>query len=343
MSVKRALYRSLPGFIQRPAYSAYKARKIFESPSFFRSEHKPVVCFSFDVELAVGAVHTRNPWRRNEMMRDREGFEKAFATFEEHGIPATWAMCGHLFLQSCKREKSGAGNTGQVHHEIHPEIQRISAEWYSGDWLREDPCSSFRDDRDWYAPDIAKKILKSGTGHEIACHTFSHPSLSHRTCTEDVVRSEVSASRRAAEALGMSTFGKQGMTSFVHPYNDVAHLALLRKLGFSCFRSAEQFVGDPVSREGNSDEGIENDGILEIPQASTITSLPFMKKKLFRILGAGIQNGGVTHFWSHPWEFSDGKMLSGVLNPLLSEVSRMRDAGLLDVMTMKGVAKEWKA
>ena len=64
---------------------------------------------SIDTELAWGEAHRRDGTRAGHRYEiEREVIGSILDLFERHGISATWAVVGHLFLDRCSREDGQA-------------------------------------------------------------------------------------------------------------------------------------------------------------------------------------------------------------------------------------------
>ena len=117
---------------------------------------------SIDTEMAWGLNHRPDTEYRYDS--ERAHLAQLLELFDRHEIPATWAIVGHLMLDSCK----------SVDGIKHPEIVRPTYDWFPGDWFADDPCCRSADAPDWYAPDLIELIGSATTRQEIASHGFSH-------------------------------------------------------------------------------------------------------------------------------------------------------------------------
>ena len=187
---------------------------------------------SIDLEMSWGAVHhgAHQPTRTDDDERPLIG--RLLSLLDSHGISATWATVGHLFLDRC-------GPFGSVKH---PEIIRPVYDWFSGDWFDMDPADGVETSPTWYAPDVIDRIRGCRTHQEIACHSFSHMIAGDPGCSAEVFTSELVASRKVAEASGID------LTSFVYPRNSIGHIRVLEEAGFSAFRGPRPnpFSGRPI-------------------------------------------------------------------------------------------------
>ena len=109
-----------------------------------------VFLLSIDTELAWGGVHSGSFVRRRHMYEGtRDAISRLLEIAERYDIRATWAVVGHLLLDKCT----------PVNGRKHPELVRPSYSWFSGDWLKHDPCSDAAMEPFWYGPDIVESIM----------------------------------------------------------------------------------------------------------------------------------------------------------------------------------------
>src|SRR5207245_8162172 len=88
---------------------------------------------------------------------------------------------------------------------------------WRGDWYMHDPCTNYRDDPLWYAPDLIGDILESPIHHEIGTHSFSHIGFS-ATCSDPIlVRRELEESAVAMRRFGITP------RSLRYPFNRLGH------------------------------------------------------------------------------------------------------------------------
>ena len=123
---------------------------------------------SFDTEQIWGSFdHTSaEAWIRrypDELgtIRDMIGI------LDRHGVSATWAVVGHLFLNECH-----PGSNGEAHPEL---LHRPSQSRWNHDWLDSDPRTNLDRDPLWYGTNILDAIQGARTPQEIGSHSFSHP------------------------------------------------------------------------------------------------------------------------------------------------------------------------
>lgn len=252
--------------------------------------------------------------------------------FERYSIPATWAIVGHLFLDHC--EKAGG--------IPHKDLPRFKEDWYSCD-----PCTDIIKDPLYYGKDIVEKILASPIGHEIGYHTFSHVPFSE--CSRAVAEAEIKEGIKLANQFGIT------FKSFVFPQDKIGHLDILRENGFRIYRGR-------IFKRGNMNQRILirkingaigkiiakpieprlRDGIYEIPSSMfffdhfpfTITLLPRAKIGIYRAM----RSNKIFHLRLHPQNLLYQASLAKYLDTLLAYVSKKRDEGKIEVITMGGLA-----
>jgi len=167
------------------------------------------VTFSLDLEGGVGLAHAyKKNWKN---LRSRWASEETAYRIREllkkYSIPATWAVCGHLFLEGCNG---------------HPEFNEH--DWY-GDWFKYDPCGKSNDG--WYMSRIISDLKNDGL-FEIGYHSFGH--FNYLNAGRETVLEDLNWAKkiRAAHNLKLETF--------VLPYNGLAHIEEIVAAGFKNLR-----------------------------------------------------------------------------------------------------------
>lgn len=172
--------------------------------------------------MSWGAIHHGKPHDDRPYRLEREIVGDVLASMEEHGIAATWAIVGHLFLAQC------SATNGLKH----PEIVRPSYEWMKSDWYELDPASSVEQAPTWYGPDLVKMIRECRVPQEIGSHAFGHLIAGEPGCTPESFASDIVACHAAAAEAGVE------LRSFVYPRNSIGHLDTLAASGFTAYRGA---------------------------------------------------------------------------------------------------------
>ena len=166
------------------------------------------VVISIDAELGWGVHDAESPLER--VADAREGWQFLVDLLDTYEIPATWAVAGHLLLESCDRR-----------HEAHP----LGPSWFARErtTLADRPELRFADG-------LVEAIRESEPDHEIGCHGFSNVELGHPETTAATARAELASACRAAQARGVD------LSSFVFPHNSIGHRGELAAADFTCYR-----------------------------------------------------------------------------------------------------------
>ena len=314
------------------------------------SKVRPTFVISLDEELVWGSFDHTSPERFALENPDLRGcVRRLISLFDSYQVPTTWAVVGHLFLDSCERDERG---------RAHPDLVRPDYTWYPRDWFESDPCGTRTRYPLWYGDDLIEMILGSTTRHEIGSHSFAHQIYGDPGCTTEVARTDLAACVSAATRLGLT------LRSFVFPRNVEGHHALLAENGFAAYRGEDAAWFRPL-------HGLKRRAAHFLDQAAALPPpLAFPEEKLpglwnipgsmpllgrsgirravpltMRIrkaklgLRAAVERKGVFHLWFHPFNMSrDPEGMFWVLEEILKEASRLRDKGRLDILTMGSLA-----
>lgn len=172
---------------------------------------------SLDTELAWG-FHgfDRPPHMSTDGVRERAGISALIDLFDQYDAPVTWALVGHLFLESCD------GEHADMPTPIYPDID--------GDWYVSDPGAEMEAEPLRYAPDVVDAIVDANVNHELATHTFSHVLCGRDGCSKEVVREELRRCRELIESVD------DRLSTLVFPRNEVGHLETVADAGITVFR-----------------------------------------------------------------------------------------------------------
>ena len=306
---------------------------------------------SIDTEMAWGEAHRRDGTAgSHDFAAEREVIDGILAVFARHGISATWAIVGHLFLDSCERGPDG---------RAHPDVARPDYAWLDGDWFDIDPCSRVDDAPYWYGPDIVAAVAGCAAPQEIGCHSFSHVIVDDPACTPEVFASELACAQSVARASGVD-----GLRSFVYPRNAIGQVDRLAEHGFGCYRGGRPtaaFAGEsgwrrralaavdkvrPVAGSAVR-PAWHPGGVWNVPQtylfapATSGRRLPpalWVRRPLARLHQAA-RHRSLFHLWFHPYNVTAAPERSlDALDRICAAAARLRDAGRLDVVTMGDLA-----
>src|SRR5882672_4486749 len=195
----------------------------------FKNDAKAAACVSADLELSWAFRMLPKEVAQETGRRTRENLPYLLRTFEDCAFPITWATVGHLFLESCERASTGLA---------HPDMPRPPRnEFWAGDWYMHDPCTDYKRDPFWYAPDVIQSILGSPVGHEIGTHSFSHIDFTPSRSDPTLVRREIEESITAMQRFGVKP------RSLVYPFNEMGHtyLNLLSDLSITAVRHRDRW------------------------------------------------------------------------------------------------------
>ena len=290
---------------------------------------KSIFMISLDTELIWGSTKSEY---RNLLRKNKESVRKSIDflidVLERYQIPATWAVVGHLFLDSCEKERCLS-------------YKNMAEFGYRKEWY-EDPYTDINRDPLFYGRDIIEKILSSSINHEIGYHSFSHVVFTE--IPREIAEGEVKEAKKIEKEWGIK------FKSFVFPQNKVAYVDVLKENEFKIYRgkiagryssmqsvvirkfhgAINEIIAPPV-------EPTWKDGIWEIkgsmffcdPQLP-FTLLPRAKFGLFR----AILSKKVFHIFLHPHNLILYDSLRSDLEKFLKYVAEKRDKCMLKIMTM---------
>jgi len=290
---------------------------------------KGVVVLSADFEMAWAYRYSKS--KQDEAIKlglqERDQVTLLLNLFEQYNIPVTWATVGHLFLDRCERDSEGKAHTGMPRPHY---FENRNWKFTDRDWYQHDPCSDYKSDPAWYAPDLIRKIIYSRVKHEIGCHTFSHIDFTYENCTPELAIAEIRKCINLTEAMGVI------VKSMVFPGGTAGNYEVLKDNGFICYRKPMSYDIDlPV---------IDDHGLVAIPSSFGLDRDPYGWSKDFHLailkkyINRASQNRLVCHFWFHP--SMDRWYLQNIMPLLLRLISKYRDSGKIQVMTMRQLAKQ---
>ncbi|WP_290818514.1 polysaccharide deacetylase family protein [Halovivax sp.] len=290
------------------------------------------VVISLDAELGWGFHDLPEP-PRDRVEGARRGWETTLDVLDDHDVPATWAIVGHLMLERCDRE-----------HADHPAprdwFQRERGEWRDRPDLR-------------FGPDLVSAVRESPVAHEIGSHSFSHVLFGDPDTPEVLARAECQRARDITADWGFSP------DSFVFPRNEVGHLDALAESGFRVYRGRTSLpegaprVLETIAREPSLlvDPSIDDRGLVNLPAsvfcfgfegplrtvAETVWTDPMVALAHLGIDQAAA-NDGVFHIWWHPNNVTTDRDERRIRR-IVEYVARRRADADLRVETMGDVAR----
>ncbi|MFA4889938.1 MAG: polysaccharide deacetylase family protein [Candidatus Omnitrophota bacterium] len=309
---------------------------------------KGTFIISIDTELAWGTFdHGGHKKYKEAYEKYRFIISQVLKLFEKYDIPATWAIVGHLFLDSCHREDG----------VIHPDIVRPRHQWFGADWFSLDPVTDISSDQIWYGSDIVKMIKEAYPKQEIASHSFCHPVFSDKGCSKETAESDIAKCVRLALNEGIE------LRSFIFPRNLPGHLDILSKYGFKVFRGQGDrycplklpqvikkmyfLLDDMVATTPPTvlPKAASNNGLIEVP-ASMLFRFAYGKSRIIaegmrfrkakKGIDAAIKRRRIFHLWFHPISFAwKMNLMLAELDAILQYASEKKKDGLLEIATLK--------
>ena|SRR2546425_751669 len=290
----------------------------------FKNNARAAACISADFEMSWAFRHHPKEVARDRGQRERENIPHLLQIFERCAFPITWATVGHLFLESCTRLPNGLA---------HPELPRPPRNTlWTGDWYMHDPCTDYKHDPLWYAPDLIQNILESPVRHEIGTHSFSHIDFSPACSDPILARRELEESAAAMQRFGLIP------RSLVYPFNRMGHTELLADLSITAVRYRDRRERVRLSYPERMPSGVYK--FYESMILRTSTSYAYLDKvKLF--VAKAVARRAVFHLWFHP---SDPLSVAETeLLPITRYIDSQRKEGLVWVATMAEIASYCEA
>ena len=178
---------------------------------------------------------------------------------------------------------------------------------------------------------ILESLLKSSVEHDIGAHGYSHREFSNLTRNE--AETELNLISKGMKKFGIIP------RSFVFPRGGLAHLDLLERYRYKCYRGVGDFMNDCMC--------IEKQGRLYNVHPSLYLDRSISSMFLTKILDVAIAKKLPLHIWFHLWNFGETegsihKTINKIFFPLLKYVKKKERSGLLDVETMLSATNQVK-
>ncbi len=300
--------------------------RVFDSVAIapFKNNARAAASISADFELSWAFRHHPTEVTRERGRRERENVPHLLKLFERCAFPITWATVGHLFLESCTRSSLGLA---------HPDMPRPPQNGlWTGDWYKHDPCTNYKDDPLWYAPDLIQSILDSPVPHEIGTHSFSHIDFSADCSDPILVRRELAESVRAMQRFGVAP------KSLVYPFNRMGHQyhELLAESSIVAVRHRDRRIR--LSYPERMPSGVYK--FYESMNLRAPRHYDYLDKvKIF--LAKAVARGAAFHLWFHP---SDPLPVAETeLFQIMRYIDGQRKEGLVWVAPMAEIASYCEA
>jgi peptidoglycan/xylan/chitin deacetylase (PgdA/CDA1 family) len=178
---------------------------------------------------------------------------------------------------------------------------------------------------------VLELVLNSSVKHDIGAHGYYHKAFGNLSYTQ--AENEL---RLISE--GMKKFGVRPK-SFVFPRNSVAHLNLLEKYEYKCYRGYGDFRTDCMCIDKKGQLYNIHPSLYLFPSISP----RFVKK----ILDISIAKRLPFHMWFHPWSFgltpkSIRSSINRVFLPLLKHAKEKERDGVLNLKPMLSAIEEFE-
>lgn len=276
-------------------------------------------------------------------------FDALLGLLVAHGIVATWATVGHLFL----------GEAARVGGVLHPEVVVPRHAWHPTSWFEGIPAGTEAEHPEYYGRSLLLRLRDAG--QDIGSHSFSHPIFGDAGCSREAADTDLARCVSAAEALGIR------LRAFVFPRNRPGHVDLLARHGFTCWRSVEpvwyQRTGVPRAvgrlvhlgevamasrppvvvpfRDAHGLWCIPASGSF-LPTAGVRRLIPLRQRvaRAVRGIDAAVATHRLSHLWLHPINLAaEPDRLVGAIRQIIEHAARQRDAGRLEILSMTAVAE----
>ncbi len=304
---------------------------------------------SIDLEMSWGSVHHGKPHDAAPYMDERRVVNDVLELMGRHGIAATWAIVGHLFLAECTASATGP----------HPELPRPQYAWLPMDWYELDPVSNVDAAPTWYGPDLVAQVRGCAVPQEIGSHSFGHIIAGEPGCSAEVFAADTAAAVAVAAAQGIE------LRSYVYPRNSIGHRRVLADHGFVAYRgnTPDRFPGrdgwprrllaavDTLWPLPSAIVQPQRDGsLVDIPQTylfdpASATAERFGTRVWSRLvrrrLRHAVRTGSLFHLWFHTHNLAPRPERAYVaMGDLFAEARRFIDAGRLENVTMGELAAQ---
>jgi len=293
------------------------------------------VVISVDAELGWGFHDLADP-PTQRLETAREGWRQLLDLFDTYNIPATWAVVGHLLLDSCDRRHPG-----------HP----TPPGWFEAERNGWKAHPEYR-----YGEDLMTRLVDADVEHDIGCHTFSHVVFDKEWLTRDIVRAELDAACDAATEWGID------YDSFIFPRNAVGYRDILADYGFTTYRGEGpqlSRIREPIAKCASvlapdlvdlTEPSVDEYGLVDVPPSlflfefegpvrtmlDSIWVDPVVRRATTGIDQA-LTSDGIFHMWLHPNNIRSKRDIRR-LSAIFEHIERRR-ADDLSVETMADVGE----
>jgi len=288
---------------------------------------------SLDCEGKWGMADHITPYHDHHLTADklRGAYLALTALFARYEVPATFAFVMAFILSGAEQE---------VVDDLFPDHPAGRA------WLASFRSAQARGDLGGWTLPEALDIVRDDGRNEIASHGFSHLPLDEDT-PRDLAEREFAACDRVARMRGLA------LDTLVFPRNQVGHVDLLAEHGVLGYRERLARGHDKIRKaaalasELNVFERPQPDAVPSRDRAMAIPSGHFFNWRVgarrmvprwttamrWRAMLEAAGTGDVVHLWLHPHNIITGPETLPLLERVLRDVARLRDAGRLEIAT----------
>jgi peptidoglycan/xylan/chitin deacetylase (PgdA/CDA1 family) len=297
---------------------------------------------SFDCEGKWGMADRITPHHDRFLTEANieRAYERIVDLLARHEVPATFAFVMAFTLSATEFSRYSD--------------RLYDVSFHGSSWLRcfRSQIATGRSDG-WFAP-RAIDIVRSCSGHEIACHGFSHLPIGDSTVCRLEAAHEIQSADAIAREKGLN------LKTFVFPRNLIGHTDLLAAAGYIGYRGRlVRSTGTAVGKlsalaEWNvlaraQPHGVQDNGLQVIPPGNFLNWRRGARKlvprgvtslRWYNILKDAVHRGMVAHIWLHPHNIIDGPETFDVLCQIISMAAQLRDVGELRILTQREYCTE---
>ena len=295
----------------------------------------PTFIMSLDCEGKWGMADHLRPYHHRDLTTPKiiGAYRRLLDMLASHDIAATFAFVMAFALADGERRDL------PILEERNPRDRWLAHYWR---------CLDAGLDDGWHVPEAFEMVRDAGR-HELASHGFCHRPLGDGWIDPAGAAAELADAAKVAKLKGIA------FETLVFPRNEVGNLKAVRAAGYSGYRERLLRPGGRIGRARalvdefsvwagpQPPQGMKQ-GLVAIP-AGRFFNWRFGARRLVppavtiarwrRQLDECVRHGGVVHLWLHPHNFITGPGTAEVLETVLGDAARHRDAGRISVLTQR--------